>query len=431
MKSLDRVFALIDINSCYVEFECFFKPYLRGKAVLVLSNNDANVISRSAEAKAIGIPMGVPYFKIKDIVKQHNVYVFSSNYPLYADLSRRFMNIVGQFVAAEDRHVYSIDEVFLDLSSYRDLFDLNQYAHEILATVKKCLNLTCCVGLGRSKTEAKLANHFAKQNKHFNGVCNLINMDPCSTEGMYASTDVREIWGVGRKHAQKLNGLGIYTALDLTLSDPKLIGQQFSVVLKRTVLELNGLSCLDIQDAPANRNQIVSSRSFGHKISDINEIKEATAYFTTLAVHRLRKQGLLCRMVGVYIQTSRFSEGEKHNPYVIVQLNEHSSDILTINRAVAHAINSIFKSGIDYKRAGVILMEIIPYESFKPDLFTDHHKRDQRENLATTIDCISARYGRHSVSLGLSGFKDRKWSMTQSMRSQNYLSDWRELLLVN
>ena len=226
MKPLKQIFALIDINNCYVSCERLFQPHLNHRPVVVLSNNDGCVVSRSEEAKQLGIKMAVPFYQIQEQIKQHNIAVFSSNYALYAEMSRRFNNTIQQFVSAKDIEIYSIDETFIELSSYSQT-DLNELAQEIKATLWKWLALPVCVGIGHSKTEAKLANHIAKKNSYFNGVCNLIDMDLCSKEALLQLIDVDEVWGVGRKLAKKLHTLKIHSVFDLAISDPEQMERKF------------------------------------------------------------------------------------------------------------------------------------------------------------------------------------------------------------
>ena len=242
-----NIYALVDINNCYVSCERIFNPSLNNKPVIVLSNNDGCAVARSQEAKDLGIKMGVPLFQIKDIVEQHQVQVLSSNYALYAEMSRRFMKVLSDFVSPKEQEIYSIDECFLDLTAHAENYDLTDYAQQIRQRIFSWLGLPVCIGIGRSKTEAKLANHIAKKNAYFNGVCNLVSMDPCSAETLHQAIDVGEIWGIGRKHSKKLNSLGIHSVMDFVLASPLMIRDQFSVVMHRTLLELHGLACIELE----------------------------------------------------------------------------------------------------------------------------------------------------------------------------------------
>ena len=231
-------------------------------------NNDGCAVARSNEAKALGIKMGVPLFQIKDIVQKHNVQVLSSNYALYAEMSRRFHKILGQYVTESEQEIYSIDECFLDLSAYYKNYDLTKYGQDMRQKILKWIGLPVCVGIGKSKTEAKIANHIAKKNPSFNGVCDLVNMDLCNKEYYLAQIEVSEVWGVGRKHSKKLQTMNINTVLDLASADPREMQKRFSIVMARTVAELQGISCIEIEHTPPCKKQIVASRSFGSRVAN-------------------------------------------------------------------------------------------------------------------------------------------------------------------
>lgn len=432
MKSENRIFALVDVNNCYVSCERMFQPHLQNVPVIVLSNNDGCAVARSQEAKDLGIKMGAPLFQIAAIVQKHGVQVLSSNYALYADMSARFMKMLGQFVAPGEQEIYSIDECFLDLTAYAELFDLTDYAQQMRKRALQWLGLPCCIGIGRSKTQAKIANHLAKKNRSLNGVCNLLQFDPCIAEYMLGQTDVGETWGVGRQNAKRLNALGIYTVLDLLLADCDMIRRQFTIVMERTVQELKGLSCLDIEDVVPDRKQIISSRSFGQPVLQKEDLSEALRLFSTRAVERLRSQDLYCKLVGVFIQTNRFNKSDPQcSEYIVVQLNEHTDDLLEITRGVRAGLNKIYKQGYKYKKCGIILMEIIPKHKFTPDLFTDHQRRAERTRLTETLETIAKRHGKDLVSLGLCANKGAIWQMNQTRKSQSFLTNWDELLTVN
>ena len=429
MKAENKIFALVDVNNCYVSCERVFNPKLNDVPVVVLSNNDGCVVSRSQEAKDLGIKMAVPVYQIQDLIQKHGVQVLSSNYGLYTEMSKRFMNILGQFVSADDREIYSIDECFLELTAYQGLFDLTEYAAKILKTVSQWLGIPCCVGIGRSKTEAKIANHLAKKNAYFKGVCNLVDMDPCSSEALLADLEVNEVWGIGRNHHKSLNQLGIYSVLDLIEANPKEIRRQFSVVMEKTVSELQGISCIDIEQEAPRKHQIISSRSYGQPVYELEDIKASVRLYISRAVTRLREDQSLCRMVGVFIQTGRF-QAEKYAPYTVVTLAEHSDDLLAITQAAMHAVESIYKAGFKYKKAGVVLLELIPKKNFVPDLFSDHVQRESRTHLSNTLEQIQQKFGHHFVSIGLRQDNAESWQMKKNLCSPAYLSNWNELLRV-
>lgn len=430
MKSENEIFALVDVNNCYVSCERVFNPSLNDRPVIVLSNNDGCAVARSQESKDLGIRMGVPFFQIKELVQQHNVQVLSSNYALYGEMSRRFMLLLGQYVAPEEQEIYSIDECFLKLTAYGQNYNLTQYAKDMREKALHWLGLPCCVGIGRSKTEAKIANHLAKKNKYFDGVCNLVEMDPCSAEHMLSQIDVSEVWGVGRQNCKKLNTMGISTVLDLINANPKEIKKQFSIVMEKTVRELQGISCIDLENDEVAKKQIISSRSYGSPVYEIDDIKSSVRMYVARAVKRMREDESLCKMIGVFIHTGRFDKTERYSPYVVVQMHEHTDDLLYITKAAMKGIDQIYKRGFKYKKAGIVLLEIIDKSKFVPDMFTDHTQRSERENLSNAIEAISERFGKNLVTVGIANNQEADWHMNQNLRSPLYLTRWSDLFRV-
>lgn len=431
MSLPQRIFALIDVNNCYVSCERVFNPKLEKRPVVVLSNNDGCVVSRSYEAKKLGIRMAVPFFQIEDIIRQHQVQVFSSNYALYAEMSRRFMNILGNFVDPSEQEVYSIDECFLELTAYQHSHDLTEYAHQILDTVKNWLGLPCCIGIGYSKTQAKLANNLAKTHACFDSVCNIVAEDPCVIEDLLQQMPVGEVWGVGRKIRQRLEKMNIYSVLDLLQADPKMLGKYFSVVMENTVKELQGMACLEIEDVVTDRRQVLSSRSFGQPIEDKTNLSGALTEFSLRAIERLRKQNLLCKAIGVSIRTNRFDKAQYYRPYTVMYLSDYSDDCLEIIKAVLQGLDRIYQAGYRYKKAEVILLDIIPQHSHTVDLFHDTNKLIARKNLSIAFDEINKRFGRDCMTLGrLITPHGRAWRMNQNHKSPSYLTKWDELLRV-
>lgn len=430
--SRQRIFALIDVNNCYVSCERIFNPQLNDRPVIVLSNNDGCVISRSAEAKALGIKMAVPIYQIKHLIRQHQVAVLSSNYALYAEMSKRFMNVLARFVEPCDQEIYSIDECFLELSSYHNLYDLSSYAKHMLETVKTWLGLPCCIGIGYSKTQAKIANHLAKTIPSFAGVCNFVDEDPCIIEDILSQTAVGEVWGVGRKLSKRLNAMQVHSVMDLLESDEKHMGKYFSVALENTVRELNGISCIELIDEVPERQQIISSRSFGAPVHEQHQLSEALTEFTLRAVERLRAQKLLCRSVGISIYSNRFLPEEYIHPYTVVYLDDYSDDVLNINHAVQQGLKRIFKAGHRYKKAGIVLLDIIPQRQYAPDLFSDQSTVIRRAQLSETMEKINQGFGKDKIVLGrLVSQRPKQWAMQQKYKSPSYLTKWTDLLTVN
>lgn len=427
---MDRVFALIDVNNCYVSCERVFDPALNGRPVVVLSNNDGCVVARSQEAKDLGIKMGVPVFQIRQLIKQHNIAVLSSNYALYGEMSHRFMNILGMYVAPGEQEIYSIDECFLELTQYQNLYDLTDYAQSMRQRIKQWLGLPVCIGIGYSKTQAKIANHIAKKNKGFNGVCSWLDTDLCILEDMLGQLDVGEVWGVGRQIKKRLHALEIKTVFDLIMADHKMIRRYFSIVTERTVLELQGTPCLEIEDMVPEKKQIISSRSFGKPVSHIDDLREAVTLFMLRAVERLRSQKLLCATIVVTIKTSRFKDNYYH-PHWTVNLGHATDDRLLLVKKAMFGLERIYQEGLPYKHAGVMLLNIVPERKYIPDLLADQEQISERKILTITFEQINNKFGKDKIAIGSCCFAGRNWSMAQANRSPNYLSNWDEIITIN
>ena len=429
--SQQEIYALVDVNNCYVSCERLFNPKLNHRPVIVLSNNDGCAVARSQEAKDLGIKMGVPLFQIKDIVEQHKVEVLSSNYALYAEMSHRFHRILGQYVAPDEQEIYSIDESFLKLTAYAQHYDLNTYAQDMRARILKWIGLPVCIGIGRSKTEAKLANYMAKKAKRFNGVCNLVEMDSQHRDYFYSLIDVSEVWGVGRKHSQKLKQYGINTVLDLAQCNPHRLGKAFSVVMQRTVMELQGQSCMELEHAPEPRKQIVASRSFGEKITALDDLKEALAKYVQDAVKRLRAEKALCGTVIVFVQSNPF---DQHVPYygksMSIDLDEPTDSVTMLVRTALQLLQQIYKQEVIYKKCGVILTDMLDKQHYIPALFADHERIQNNESLMQTYEQIQQRFGKTKIAVGSCYLPERRWSGKRESLSRNYFS-FEGLLNIN
>lgn len=426
----DRIFALIDINNCYVSCERIFNPKLNDRPVIVLSNNDGCAVARSAEAKALGIKMGAPLFKIKDIVEQNDVQVLSSNFPLYGEMSKRFHSLLASYVAPHDQEIYSIDECFLDLTHYTKIIDATEYAIDMKARVLKWLGLPVCIGIGASKTEAKLANHIAKKNACFKGVCNLLELDPTLKEQMYMDIAVEEVWGVGRQNNKRLNAMGVRTVFDLATANPQHIQNNFSVVLKRTVMELNGISCIEIEIAPPPKKEILASRSFGNKVTEIESLKEAMCRYVQDAVKRLRLDGSVCGCIIVFVQSNPF---DTKQPYygksASYQFTEPTDVVTILVNTAMRLIEQIYKKGVVYKKCGVHLSAISPKSSMTFDLLSDMHQHEKNENLMLAYEAIQAKFGKSKIALSGCYLPNRAWHMSQNRLSQNYFT-WEGILKI-
>ncbi|WP_396235026.1 DUF4113 domain-containing protein [Acinetobacter baumannii] len=431
MKHENKVFFLIDVNNMYVSCERVFDPSLNNKPVIVLSNNDGCAVARSNESKALNIKMGVPLFQIKDIVQQHNVIVLSSNYAMYAEMSRRFHTILASYVTAEEVEPYSIDECFVDFTAYEKNFDLEKVGQQMRQQIWKWLGLPVCVGIGRSKTEAKIANHIAKKNPGFNSVCDLVSMDPCNKEYYFSLIDVSEVWGVGRKHSKKLQSMGINTVLDLACAEPREMRKRFSIVMARTINELQGISCLEIEDTPPSKKQIIKSCSFGAKVTELIDLQEAIAMHAQEACKRLRDDESLCGCLIVFVQSSPFDENVPfYNKSITGSFSQPTDSALDFVKAATKMVSHIYKEGIKYKKCGVILTGLEPKAGHTYDLLTDFEAIEKKEQLMKTLDNVHTKFGKKKLGISTCYVPGRNWSMSRDKLSRNPFL-WDELLTIN
>ncbi|AXY56656.1 Y-family DNA polymerase [Acinetobacter chinensis] len=423
MKHNEKVFALIDINNCYVSCERFFNPSLNNVPVIVLSNNDGCAVARSNESKQIGIKMGVPLFQIQDIVKQHRVEVLSSNYALYAEMSRRFHSILATYVAPHEQEIYSIDECFLDLTSFKNNYDLTEYCQKMRQQIQKWIGLPVSIGIGRSKTEAKIGNHMAKKGKRFNGVCDLVGMNPKHRDYFWSIVEVGEVWGVGRKQNKKLNEMGIKTVLDLSKSNPAIIGKLFTVCMQRTVMELNGISCMPIDDQPQPKKQVIASRSFGERITELEDLKEAMSKYVQDALSRMRNERLLCGTIVAFVQSSPFDPSAPYySKSKAYQFSEPTDYVLELVEIAYSLLQKIYKPGVKYKKCGIFFTDLIEESKYIPDLLSDHELRVKNKELMQTFESIQQKFGKTKIAVGPCYFSNRKWSMNRDMLSKNYFT---------
>ncbi|MBD0189351.1 Y-family DNA polymerase [Acinetobacter baumannii] len=430
MKHQNKVFFLIDVNNMYVSCERVFDPSLNNKPVIVLSNNDGCAVARSNEAKSLNIKMGVPLFQIKDIVQQHNVIVLSSNYAMYAEMSRRFHKILSSYVTAEEVEPYSIDECFVDFTAYEKNFDLEKVGQQMRQQIWKWLGLPVCVGIGRSKTEAKISNHIAKKNQGFNGVCDLVNMDPCNKEYYFAQIDVSEVWGVGRKYSKKLQGMGINTVLDLACAEPREMQKKFSIVMARTIYELQGISCIEIEHTPPSKKQIVASRSFGGRVTELTDLKEAISMYAQDACKRLRDEGLLCGCMIAFVQSNPFDANVPfYNKSITGSFSEPTDCAVDFVKAATRMLNDIYKEGIKYKKCGVVLTCLEPKSGHTYDLLTDFEMIEKKEQLMRALDNVYTKFGKKKIGVGPCFIPNRNWSMSRDKLSRNPFK-WDELPLI-
>lgn len=421
-------FALVDANNFYASCEKLFDPRLTGKPVVVLSNNDGCVVARSAESKTLGVPMGAPWFKIQDLVRQHGIVALSSNYALYADMSNRVVEVLRQF--ASDIEVYSIDESFLELSGFAHL-DLVQHGRCIRERIQQWLGLGVCVGIGPTKTLAKLANHCAKKQLAGNaGVCDLSRLSPDETDQLLGRIPIEEVWGVGRQLTKRLKAMGIETVWDLRNADPDLIRRRISVVLERTVRELRGTSCLSLEEVSPPRQQIICSRSFGNRVYELDELNEAVASYVARASEKLRQQDSLAGAISVSLQTSPFSPNEPfYQNSRLVPLPLATQDTRMLSGWALAILGKIYRAGYAYQKAGIQLSELRPRDRRQGSLFGSEAQAEAGEKLMAAMDRINGRWGRGTMRLAAEGL-DKVWKMRQQNLSPQYTTSWEGLPIV-
>jgi DNA polymerase V len=422
---MQRAIALIDVNNFYVSCERVFNPKLNGKPVVVLSNNDGCAISRSNEAKAIGVRMGEPWFKLRDLAEQHGIIAYSSNYALYADMSNRVMSILTKY--SPQQEVYSIDECFLDLTGMPRPH--LRIAAKMRADIRRSVGLPVCVGIGPSKTLAKLANHAAKKGLVPDGVCDFNAFNRAELDALLSSIDIGEVWGIGRRLVPQLNDLGIHSVLDLKQAKPEYMRQQFSVVMEKTVRELNGLACIELEEVAPPKKQIVSSRSFGHTVSDLPTLREALSMYTSRAAEKLRGQESFASVMGVFIQTSPFGDGPKYNGSHSVKLPAPTNDTVQLVRVAMWVLNQIYKPGYQFQKAGVMLGEIVPAQGQQTDMFGFRPADEKSAKLMVAMDAVNQRWGRQTLRMASQGYT-APWAMKQDRLSPRYTTRWNELLVV-
>lgn len=416
------VFALVDCNNFYASCEKLFRPDLKDTPVVVLSNNDGCVVSRSREAKVLGIKMGVPVFQIKAEMQRHGILAFSSNYALYADLSSRVMRTLEEMAPRVE--VYSIDEAFLDLTGIESAISLVEFGQQVRERIGHWIGITVCVGIAPTKTLAKLANHAAKKYRATQGVVDLTNPD--RQRRLLALVPVDDVWGVGRRLSKRLNALGITTALDLANASPRAIRDQFSVVLERTVRELNGESCIELEDIPPTKKQIVCSRSFGAKVTQFELLREAVCEYATRATEKLRKEQQQAKVMTVFIRTSPFKDNEpQYSNSASGELLTPSCDTRDFIELANHLLKRIWKDGFRYAKAGVMLSDFYDPGMFQPGLFDDVSTRSNSQQLMSVLDTIN-QSGAGKVFFAGQGTK-KDWSMKREHLSPAYTTRWDQL----
>jgi DNA polymerase V len=432
----EPTFALVDCNNFYASCEKLFRPDLKHRPLVVLSNNDGCVVARSKEAKALGIKMGVPIFKIRHELRQHNIAVFSSNYTLYADMSARVMRTLEEL--AQRVEVYSIDEAFLDLTGTQSLLDNSQFGQQVRQIIGDWTGIAVCVGIAPTKTLAKLANHAAKKYPATQGVVDL--SDRRRQQRLLALLPADEIWGIGRRLGLRLQQMGINSALDLANANPKNIRQHFSVVVERTVRELNGESCIDFEELPPTKKQIVCSRSFGERVTSLQEMREAICKHSARAAEKLRKEKRYAKIITVFIRTSPFNAQQpQYANSLSGELSVPSDDSRDLINQAIRLLEHIWRDGYAYAKAGVMLSDFYEPGVYQPDIFDQQPngkgRRGHRESqtLMSTLDKIN-RQGKSKLFFAGQGVKNnsgtKSWVMKREHLSPAYTTNWNDILKV-
>ncbi|EJR3892426.1 TPA: Y-family DNA polymerase [Escherichia coli] len=421
------MFALVDVNSFYASCETAFRPDLKGRPVVVLSNNDGCVIARNAEAKRAGVKMGDPYFKQRDLFRRYGVVCFSSNYELYADMSSRVMSTLE---AMSPRcEIYSIDEAFCDLTGVRNCRVLQEFGQELKDAVYQNTGLAVGVGIAQTKTLAKLANHAAKKwQRQTGGVVDLSNLD--RQRKLMAALPVDEVWGVGRRISKKLEAMGIKTVLDLADTDMHFIRKHFNVVLERTVRELRGEPCLELEEFAPVKQEIVCSRSFGERITDYDVMRQAICSYASRATEKLRGEHQYCRFISTFVKTSPFALNE---PYygnsASVKLLTPTQDSRDIIAAATRSLDAIWKDGHRYQKGGVMLGDFFSQGIAQLNLFDDNALRAGSEKLMEVLDHLNAKGGRGTLYFAGQGIQ-QQWAMKREMLSPRYTTRYEDLIHV-
>jgi len=421
-----RSIALIDVNNFYVSCERVFNPALEGKPVIVLSNNDGCAVARSNEAKALGIQMGTPWFQLRDLARQHGILAYSSNYPLYADMSNRVMTILSRFSPLQE--IYSIDECFLELTGMP--LPHSVIGQAIQKRIRQWTGLPVCAGIAATKTLAKLANHIAKKHPRFNGVCDLNALNPAEQEEWFTRIPVGEIWGIGRKLTPRLAAIGIHTVQDLRQANPAMLRSRFGVVMEQIVLELKGVACLDLETLTEPRQQIVCSRSFGMRVSDLLSLQEAISLYVTRAAEKLRRQRSLAGSISVFLQTSPHQPRElQYAPSLTIPLLVSTDGTSQLIQAALWGLKRIYRPEYRYQKAGVMLAELTSKAAVQQCLFSATTRMDQTESRMVALDGINRKMGKNTLRYASEGVT-QNWKMRSGNKSPCYTTSWKEIAVA-
>ena len=416
-----KIFALIDCNAFYVSCERVFNPKLNNKPVVALSNNDGCIIARSKEAKALGIKMGVPLFKVKDIVERENVIVFSSNYTLYADMSRRVMNIISEFTPSIE--VYSIDEAFIELTNMN--VDYESYARHMRKVILQYTGIPVSIGIASTKTLTKVANHIAKDDESLEGVCSLIQHE--NLDQVLEDTNVADVWGVGRQLSKKLIANGIFNAKLLKNCEDAWVRKMMSVNGLKTVSELREISCLDLEETSATRKSCCTTRSFGKPLENLDDIEQAVTTFARRATERIRGENLTASTVSVFLRTNPFDRNRYYSNSSTTTLSYPTYDTVQIVKIALQLTKIIFRENYKYKKAGVLLSGFSEKGTETKDLLSETRYRSPK--LMSAVDQINERYGSDTIQIATE-CQMGKWKQKRKNCTQSYTTQLDNVLLI-
>ncbi len=417
------MFALVDCNNFYASCERLFRPELENKPIVVLSNNDGCVIARSNEAKALGIPMGAPEFKFRQQMKDQGIHVFSSNFPLYGDLSARVMSVLEKL--SPNLEIYSIDEAFADMQGFEH-YDLYNHGLNIRQTTLQWTGIPVSIGFAKTKTLSKIANRVAKKAPKAKGVFVLDTQKKVNS--VLKKVEIGDVWGVGKKYAQSLKHSGIVSAYDLSQADESWIRRKYSVVLQRTVRELRGDSCISVEELP-EKKQLLISRSFREKVTEHLHMRSLIAGYISRACEKLRKQKSVARSMTVFVRTSPFSKGAGYSNSTTISLNQFSADTATFIKMAGYALDKIYKAGYEYQKAGIMLFDIVPDHYQQLCLFQSEKYNKLTRKRMRLLDHVNGKYG--SQTLRFASESKKRWYMHQDHLSPAYTTRWEDLLGVD
>lgn len=424
-----KVFALIDCNNFYVSCERVFNAAIQNKPTIVLSNNDSCVVARSNEVKKLGVRMGQPVFEIADLIKKHRIHVFSSNYSLYADMSRRVMRALSQF--SPHQEIYSIDESFLELTGQK-IDDLTEFGRTIRDQVMQQTGIPVSVGIAHTKCLAKIANEIVKSDPSYKGVLDLSVLSEAQIDELLARVEIGDVWGIGQKYTLFLSNYGITTARELKYADEKWIRRYLTVTGARIVLELRGISCIPLEEGTSPKQGIMCAKTFGREIATLEEMQEAITTYASRAAEKLREQDSLASCMTIFLKTNSFKKGiEQYANSFTIYFPHPTAYTPEILHHALEGLNAIYRPHYSYYKAGVIFTRITPQSAVQPDLFGDfnlaEHYRQAR--LMAVVDAINRVYGRDTLIFAIQGVA-RNWKMRQLKLSQHFTTRWSEILKI-